>query len=56
MVPNLYRNLMNFEIMKMDKLMLPMLDTITWSSSGAMDVMSKVMMNFNYSETFIRTV
>lgn len=56
MVPNLYRNLLNFEIMKMDKSMLPMLDSTTWSSSGAMDVMSNVMTNFNYSERFIRTV
>lgn len=56
MVPNIFHNLLNFEILKMDKIIIPMLTTTTWSSNGAMDIMLNVSKNFDYSERFIKTV
>jgi len=56
MVPDVFYNLINFELMKMDKLLIPLLNTIKWSSSGAMKTMHGVMYNFNYSEAFIKMV
>lgn len=56
MVPDVFYNLINFELMKMDKLLIPLLNTVKWSSSGAMKTMHEVMYNFNYSEAFIKMV
>lgn len=55
-VPDVFYNLINFELMKMDKLLIPLLNTIKWSSTGATNIMHDVMKNFNYSEAFIKTV
>jgi len=56
MVPDVFYNLINFELMKVDKLLIPLLNTIKWSSTGATNIMHDVMKNFNYSEAFIKTV
>lgn len=56
MVPDVFYNLINFELMKMDKLLIPLLNTVKWSSTGATNIMNDVMKNFNYSEAFIKTV
>jgi len=55
MVPVIFHNLINFEILKMDKSILPMFTT-TWSSSEALPIMLNIMKCFDYSETFIKTV
>lgn len=56
MVPNIFQKLVKFEILKMDKIIIPMLTSTTWSSSGAMDLMLKISKNFDYSERFMKTV
>lgn len=56
MVPDVFYNLINFEFMKMDKLLIPLLNTVKWSSTGATNIMNDVMKKFNFSETFIKTV
>lgn len=56
MVPNIFQKLVKFEILKMDKIIIPMLTTTMWSSSGAMDLMLRISKNFDYSERFMKTV
>lgn len=55
MIPVIFQSLVNFEILKMDKLILPMFTT-TWSSAESMDIMSVITKHFDYSETFIKMV
>lgn len=56
MVPYVFRNLIHFELMKLDKCILPMMTAVTWSSSGAMDIMQEIINNMNYTERFIKMV
>lgn len=56
MVPDIFCNLVNFEILKLDKLLIPMLNTTKWSSTAAMDIMLDVKKNFDHSEAFIKRV
>lgn len=56
MVPFVFRNLLHFELMRLDKCMLPLMSVVTWSSSGAMDVMKEIMNNTDYTERCIRMV
>lgn len=56
MIPEVYCNLISFEIMKLDKLLIPLLNTVQWSSIEAMDVMLYIKKNFDYTSAFVQRV
>lgn len=56
MVPDIFCNLVNFEIMKLDTLLIPMLNTVQWWSINAMDIISDIKKKFDYTDAFIQRV
>lgn len=56
MVPDIYCNLINVEIVKMDEALVPLLNVTKWSSTRAKDTLLRITECFNYSERFIKTV
>jgi hypothetical protein len=56
MVPDIYCDLINLEIMKMDRALIPILNVTKWSSTGAMEILLGITKSFDYSEGFIKTV
>jgi len=55
-VPNIYQNLIHFEIMKLDKAISPLLDTITWWSSDAMSVIDDINTKLMLTDRFMTSV
>lgn len=56
MVPDIYCNLVNLEILKMDKALIPILSVTKWSSTEANETLLRITDCFNYSERFIKMV
>lgn len=54
-IPAIFYDLINFENLKMDKSMLPLL-TSTWSSNETLNVLLTATKSLNYSETYIKLV
>jgi len=55
-VPNIYQHLINFEMMKMDKAILPLLNTVTWWSTDAMSIMLDIDTKITLSDRFLISV
>ncbi|XP_050528019.1 dynein axonemal heavy chain 8-like [Daktulosphaira vitifoliae] len=52
MIPPVFRNLINFEFMKLDKSLFPMMSVVTWSSYSAMDIMLDITKKFDCTEKY----